>query len=319
MIWYKGQIAGIISGASCAFKTAARDRFFGINDANRKEKMDGIICNSVTRLINHEYGLQSRVLAVWEEAAAMLWQELYNLECIGLETFIITEKGRYGHSYMKAGWKRIGESKGSAKVSSGLGKKSTREKTDKKRILAKRYERDPKLLRLGTLGHLLADDDGVCHDAILTDAWLHPSWETKTVRDKSTAKIKTQRRKPYVGKCFTLLEDPNPSLRYAKTLRVRDALLLMPQCPPLPDGETFTVYRGIDDSHGGDPRGVPWTFDPEVARRAAGTNGTVYRTTVTRADIYGYSNLREQEVVLFLAPDHPVEVLVHAPSVEVQS
>jgi Domain of unknown function (DUF4338) len=188
-------MAGIIAGGSCAFKTAARDRFFGINDANREEKMDGIICNTVTRFINHEHGLQSRVLAVWREVAAMLWQELYNLECIGFETFIIPKEGRYGHSYLRDGWKRIGKSKGAAKVSSGLGKKSTRKKTVKKLIFVRRHERDPKLLCLGTLSRLLADDDGVGHDAILTDGWLPPSWKGKTVRDKSTAKIKAWRRK----------------------------------------------------------------------------------------------------------------------------
>jgi len=248
----------------------------------------------------------------------MLWQELYNLECIGFETFIIPKKGRFGHAYLRDGWKRGGKSKGSAKVSLGLGKKSTRKETVKKLIFVRRYERDPKLLRLGTLGHLLADDDGVCHDAILTDGSLYPSWESKTVIDKSTAKIKTRRRKPYVGKCFFLREDSNPSQRYTRILGVRDALPLMPQCPPLPDGETFTVYRGIDDHDGSHPRGVPWTFDLEVARRSAGPNGTVYRTTVSRADIFAYSNWCEQEVVVILPADHPIEVVADAPSAEVQ-
>jgi hypothetical protein len=93
----------------------------------------------------------------------------------------------------------------------------------------------------------------------------------------------------------------------------------MRQCPPLPDGETFTVYRGIEDHDGSHPRSVPWTFDLEVARRSAGPNGTVYRTTVSRADIFAYSNWPEQEVVIILAADHPIEVVTGATSVEVRS
>jgi hypothetical protein len=94
---------------------------------------------------------------------------------------------------------------------------------------------------------------------------------------------------------------------------------LLDASDPLPEGGTFTVYRGVENHPGalfppGDPRGVSWTLDPAVARIFAsrfGRGGTVYRTTVRRSDVYAYidgSGRGEKEVLLVLPGDYPIEV-----------
>lgn len=101
--------------------------------------------------------------------------------------------------------------------------------------------------------------------------------------------------------------------------RMKDALLsanrerLMKHSDPLPEGDEFTVYRGVQH---GVPRGISWTLDPNGARSFAswwGKGGTVYRTVVNRSDVYAYvsdvtGRSSEKELLLVLPDDHPIEV-----------
>jgi uncharacterized protein DUF4338 len=91
MVWYKGRIAGIISGASPVYASPPRDSFFKITSENRKKVINGIVDNVVFRLVNHERNLGSRVLALWEKAVSQTWQLLYGVEVFGFETFIVRE------------------------------------------------------------------------------------------------------------------------------------------------------------------------------------------------------------------------------------
>jgi len=98
---------------------------------------------------------------------------------------------------------------------------------------------------------------------------------------------------------------------------MRDALLradrqrLLDASDALPEGETFVLYRGVQQ---GRPRGVSWTFSDEVARIFAHLPyeqepGTVYTTTVSRAAIYAHiheSGREEAECLLVLPPDYPI-------------
>jgi len=95
---------------------------------------------------------------------------------------------------------------------------------------------------------------------------------------------------------------------------------------PLPEGDEFTVYRGITDYKGeihgvpiaGEVRGVSWSLNPETARRFAWETGKIYATKVKREDIYAYLGRpesegetlyrREEEVMVILKPDHDVWV-----------
>ena len=94
---------------------------------------------------------------------------------------------------------------------------------------------------------------------------------------------------------------------------------LMAHSDPLPEGEAFTVYRGVQE--GGDFRGVSWTLDLDVAREFAfrifnftGVRGTVYKTTIRRPDVYAYvgdttGRQGEKELLLILPSGHLIEVL----------
>lgn len=96
----------------------------------------------------------------------------------------------------------------------------------------------------------------------------------------------------------------------------REALLLWSESIPKGD-DSLTVYRGVvrcsDEKP--TPRGVSWTLDPAVAAGFAhrvGMQGTVYRTTVARSEVYAYLSDKEgrageKEVLLVLADDHPIE------------
>ena len=83
----------------------------------------------------------------------------------------------------------------------------------------------------------------------------------------------------------------------------------MKHSDPLPAGETFTVWRGVQK---GVVRGVSWTLDRDTARRFAqtfGLAGKVYRAEIKRSDIFAYlhdSHRTEHEVLLVLPDDYPV-------------
>jgi hypothetical protein len=110
-------------------------------------------------------------------------------------------------------------------------------------------------------------------------------------------------------------------------LACADREKLMAASEPLPEGDIFTVYRGVSNGKlklwgkrlGGDKRCLSWTLDPEVARTFAGPSGiggTVYATEVGRDQIYAYlggkGNRRgyrpESEVLLLLDRRHPIRV-----------
>ena len=144
LVWYKGAVVVIISGASAVFATRTRDEFFKITTTNRTKVINGIIDNVVFRLENHEHNLGTRVLALWEKVAAYLWERLYGVGVFGFETFILKEglmaeyvradgtryvtaepdpekNNRRGSMYKAANWTFTGESSGSAKGHDAVG------------------------------------------------------------------------------------------------------------------------------------------------------------------------------------------------------
>jgi len=149
LVWYKGEIVGIISGGSPVYATAARDGFFKITKHNRTKVINGIVDNVVFRLINHEKNLGSRVLSLWEKAAIETWEGLYGIRVFGFETFIVREglmreqitntkdnlgralrtvvviadsegNVRRGCMYKAANWIHVGQTTGSSKGHDGV-------------------------------------------------------------------------------------------------------------------------------------------------------------------------------------------------------
>jgi hypothetical protein len=144
LVWYRGEVVGIISGASAVFATNTRDSFFGINQCNRTKVINGIVDNVVFRLENHERNLGSRVLSLWERTVSYLWELTYGVKVFGFETFIVVEglmreithpdgtrevvkiedpegNVRVGGTYKGANWTFVGITSGSAKGHDGVG------------------------------------------------------------------------------------------------------------------------------------------------------------------------------------------------------
>jgi len=139
IVHYRGVIVGIISGASSVYAVESRDLFFGIpKDRKLKQKrwLPSIVNNVVFRLEYHEKNLATRVLSKWRKVCSHLWHEIYGVEVIGFETFVIETDTRKGTLYKADNWTFLGYTKGSTKRHRGLNNKHTRLKTDIKAIYA---------------------------------------------------------------------------------------------------------------------------------------------------------------------------------------
>jgi len=140
LVWYQGEIAGIISGGGPVYACAPRNNFFKMTKGNTQKVINGIVDNTVFRLVNHEKNLGSRVLSLWEKTVAIVWKNLYGAEVYGFETFIVREgllrevnihevvlvadpEGniRRGNLYRASNWTYCGETSGSSKGHDGVG------------------------------------------------------------------------------------------------------------------------------------------------------------------------------------------------------
>jgi hypothetical protein len=137
LIHYNSQVVGIISGASSTFSSALHDpllkfeyarlfdKFFADEEDEvslDRELLVSVINNSVFRLTYNEYGLASRVLAVWREIVQDDWLQYGDaiscwdepLPVYAFETFIQPRdhengKRRDGGCYRFDGWKYAGK------------------------------------------------------------------------------------------------------------------------------------------------------------------------------------------------------------------
>jgi len=125
LIHYRGEIAGIISGASPVYATPSRDKFFGLDKMikpKRNKFLQGIVNNVVFRLEDHERNLAGRVLRLWRELIPHIWYELYGTVVYGFETFVIETPTRPGTLYIADNWTRTGTTAGNTKVRNGIEK-----------------------------------------------------------------------------------------------------------------------------------------------------------------------------------------------------
>lgn len=235
IIWHKGEIAGIISGGGAVYACAPRDTFFKMTSENREKIINGIVDNTVFRLVNRSYNLGSQVLALWERAVSVIWKDLYGVDVFGFETFIVREglmrerilsgfdkdnrplrevitvpnldaapehSVRRGNLYRASNWSYCGETAGSAKGHDGVGLTGgmtgrggfLRKKTPKKDVYCK-----------WARGHSTAVESEYISSwkANAKDKEGNPigTAEEQTLW-KSTAKVKSNKRKTYLGKRF---------------------------------------------------------------------------------------------------------------------
>jgi hypothetical protein len=112
LVWYKGELAGIISGGGAVYACAPRNSFFGMTKDNTQKVINGLVDNTLFRLTchidkiecvhdaedtkkrkcknpDHDHNIGSRILSLWEKAVAIVWKDLYGAEVYGFETFIV--------------------------------------------------------------------------------------------------------------------------------------------------------------------------------------------------------------------------------------
>ena len=138
LIWLDGTIVGIISGASSVYGVKSRDDFFNIpsdKDTKQDYYLPAIVNNVVFRLEYHEPNLATRVLKLWRETTAILWERLYSVPVIGFETFVVEEDWRKGCLYRADNWILVGETRGNTKVhTAGMTASHTRADTTPKMV-----------------------------------------------------------------------------------------------------------------------------------------------------------------------------------------
>lgn len=182
LIHYKGNIVGIISGASSVYSVKSRDEFFGIpNDRYVKEHyyLPAIINNSVFRLEYHEKNLATKVLSKFRKVCSELWEYLYEVPVIGFETFVIESDIRKGTLYKADNWTFVGNTSGSTKVHSGLKNKS------------QRVDVCPKMIYCIWNGKKKVPKKEYTS-----------SWKVETPEEKARAKVLKQKRDSLIGKKF---------------------------------------------------------------------------------------------------------------------
>jgi len=136
LIWYKGQIVGVISGASAAYATAPRDKFFGITEENR-QAIQGIINNVVFRLELDEPNLATRCLRRFQEIIPHIFYEMYGVVVFGFETFVLENDTRVGTIYKADNWTFAGATAGSTKVRNGIENPADRKTVKPKLVFCK--------------------------------------------------------------------------------------------------------------------------------------------------------------------------------------
>ena len=136
-IYLDDKLIGIISGASAIWSSEYRDKYFLITSKNRKERINKIIDNVVFRLEHNTKNLGTAILSQWRTRVKKDWEERYNDNVIGFETFIFG-KGRYGSLYKADNWDFAGYTKGNTKFHAhGAYNGTERLATDKKMIFCK--------------------------------------------------------------------------------------------------------------------------------------------------------------------------------------
>ena len=94
LIFYKGEVVGVIGGASAVFKSEDRDAYFGLSDEKylKTRQLNSLINNNIFKLDYPAPNLASIVLKKWRKQIAKDWESLYGVEVYGYETFVVEER-----------------------------------------------------------------------------------------------------------------------------------------------------------------------------------------------------------------------------------
>ena len=119
LIFYGTEVVGIIGGSSAVYTNSSRDEFFklGVDKDLKTTQLNSIINNNIFRLEYPAPNLASIILSLWRKQIAKDWKELYGVEVVGYETFIVEERltggrTRNGAIYRADNWELTGITKG---------------------------------------------------------------------------------------------------------------------------------------------------------------------------------------------------------------
>ena len=135
LVFYKGEVVGVIGGASAVFKSEDRDSYFGLSDEKylKTRQLNSIVNNNIFKLDYPVPNLASIVLKKWRKQIAKDWEYMYGVEVYGYETFVVEERlwngqTRNGGCYRADNWELVGLTK-------GYGKTNTRGRTRNNKLL----------------------------------------------------------------------------------------------------------------------------------------------------------------------------------------
>jgi hypothetical protein len=113
----QGRIVALLGFGAAAWKVAARDRFIGWTDPQRRERLH-LVANNARFLILpwvHSRNLASKLLALSARQLPRDWNERYGYSPVLLETFVEVDRF-HGTCYKAANWVCVGQTQGRGKL-----------------------------------------------------------------------------------------------------------------------------------------------------------------------------------------------------------
>lgn len=119
LIFYGKEVVGVIGGASSAFTSQSRDKYweFSTDKDEKNCQLNSIVNNNIFKLDYPAPNLATIVLSKWRKQILKDWEELYEVKVAGFETFVVEErlwngKTRNGACYRADNWELVGITKG---------------------------------------------------------------------------------------------------------------------------------------------------------------------------------------------------------------
>ena len=94
LVFYDGEVVGVIGGSSSVFTSQARDEYWKFSEDRdiKTKQLNSVINNNIFRLEYPAPNLASIVLKMWRDLIKQDWEKLYGVEVAGFETFVVEER-----------------------------------------------------------------------------------------------------------------------------------------------------------------------------------------------------------------------------------
>lgn len=118
VVLYQGKAVALLVWTTCSRKLAGREHYVGWDARTREKRLGWVVQNSRFLLIpqSRPSNLASRVLGLAVKALPQSWEKRFDKRPLLAETFVDPE-GYKGTCYHAAGWTKLGQTQGYARVS----------------------------------------------------------------------------------------------------------------------------------------------------------------------------------------------------------